>query len=127
MRHITLCVTDEIYRRARISAAFAGVSVSAMVREFFESLEPIDDDPLMDLEAGLLPETLDDDPEPCEAEAVGDRSFPATARKRSPSSKRKQGATPPTPRQKLSNCETVPPFQARAQHPPSPPRARSVP
>lgn len=34
MKNITLKVDDETYRRARVRAAQAGTSVSAMVREF---------------------------------------------------------------------------------------------
>lgn len=37
MKNITLKVDDETYRKARIRAAEAGTSVSAMVREFLSS------------------------------------------------------------------------------------------
>lgn len=36
MKNITLKVDDETYRKARIRAAKAGTSVSAMVREFLQ-------------------------------------------------------------------------------------------
>jgi plasmid stability protein len=39
MKNITLKIDDEIYRRARIRASQDGTSVSAMVRNFLESLE----------------------------------------------------------------------------------------
>jgi hypothetical protein len=38
MRNITVCIPDEIYLQARICAARSGLSVSALVRRFFESL-----------------------------------------------------------------------------------------
>jgi hypothetical protein len=38
MRHITVCVTDEIYHHARLCAARRDLSVSALVRKYFESL-----------------------------------------------------------------------------------------
>ena len=38
MRNITVCIPDEIYRQARICAAHRGLSVSALVRRFLESL-----------------------------------------------------------------------------------------
>lgn len=41
-RNITLAVPDEVYRRARVHAAKQGTSVSALVREYLESLT--DDD-----------------------------------------------------------------------------------
>jgi plasmid stability protein len=37
MKNITLKVDDETYRKARIHAAAAGTSVSAMVREFLSA------------------------------------------------------------------------------------------
>ena len=39
MKNITLKIDDETYRQARIRAAKAGTSVSAMVREFLNSNE----------------------------------------------------------------------------------------
>lgn len=36
MKNITLKIDDETYRRARIRAAEAGTSVSAMVRDFLQ-------------------------------------------------------------------------------------------
>ena len=39
MKNITLKVDDETYQRARIRAAQAGTSVSAMVREFLNQEE----------------------------------------------------------------------------------------
>lgn len=39
MKNITLKVDDATYQRARVRAAKAGVSVSAMVRDFLNSLE----------------------------------------------------------------------------------------
>jgi plasmid stability protein len=39
MKNITLKIDDEVYRRARIRASQDGTSVSAMVRNFLESLE----------------------------------------------------------------------------------------
>ena len=38
MRNITVCVTDEIYHHARLCAARRDLTVSAMVRKFFESV-----------------------------------------------------------------------------------------
>ena len=38
MRHITVCVTDKLYHHARLCAARRDLSVSALVRKFFESL-----------------------------------------------------------------------------------------
>jgi len=38
MRHITVCVSDEIYHHARLCAARRDLSASALVREFFASL-----------------------------------------------------------------------------------------
>lgn len=37
MKNITVRVDDDTYRRARIRAAEAGTSLSAMVREFFNN------------------------------------------------------------------------------------------
>lgn len=39
MKNITLKVDDATYRRARVRAAKAGTSVSAMVRDYLNSLE----------------------------------------------------------------------------------------
>lgn len=39
MKNITLKIDDETYRKARIRAAKAGTSVSAMVREFLNQNE----------------------------------------------------------------------------------------
>jgi len=39
MRNITVSVDEETYRRARIRAAHAGTSVSALVRSFLVSLD----------------------------------------------------------------------------------------
>jgi len=39
MKNITISVDDETYRRARITAAERGRSVSAMVREYLGSLD----------------------------------------------------------------------------------------
>lgn len=39
MKNITLKIDDETYRTARIRASQDGTSVSAMVRDFLESLE----------------------------------------------------------------------------------------
>jgi hypothetical protein len=38
MKNITVSVDDETYRRARVHAAHAGVSVSAMVKAFLVSV-----------------------------------------------------------------------------------------
>lgn len=38
MKNITVSVPDEVYRRARIRAAEAGTSVSAMVRDHLEKM-----------------------------------------------------------------------------------------
>ncbi len=38
MRNITVSLNDEVYRRARIKAAERDTSVSALVRDFLESL-----------------------------------------------------------------------------------------
>ena len=38
MKNITVSLSDEIYRRARIKAAERDTSVSALVRDFLESL-----------------------------------------------------------------------------------------
>ena len=38
MKNITVSVNEETYRRARVKAAEAGTSVSALVRSFLESL-----------------------------------------------------------------------------------------
>jgi len=46
MKNITVTIPDEIYLTARISAARRSTSVSALVRQFLESL---DDDPDLDL------------------------------------------------------------------------------
>ncbi len=43
MKNITLKVDDETYRKARIRAAQAGTSVSAMVREFLNRDESEED------------------------------------------------------------------------------------
>lgn len=43
MKNITLKVDDDVYRRARIRAAKAGTSVSAMVREFLNREENEED------------------------------------------------------------------------------------
>lgn len=39
MKNITVAVRDEVYRRARIRAAERDTSVSALVREFLETLD----------------------------------------------------------------------------------------
>lgn len=38
MKNITVAVDDDVYRRARVKAAERDTSVSALVREFLESL-----------------------------------------------------------------------------------------
>ena len=38
MRNNNVCIPDEIYRHARLCAARSYLSVSALVRKFFESL-----------------------------------------------------------------------------------------
>ena len=38
MKNITVSVSDDVYRRARVKAAELDTSVSALVREFLESL-----------------------------------------------------------------------------------------
>jgi len=43
MKNITVSVDDETYRRARITAAERGRSVSAMVREYLGSLDRPDE------------------------------------------------------------------------------------
>jgi len=42
MKNITVSVDEETYRRARVQAAQAGTSVSALVRSFFVSLDQAD-------------------------------------------------------------------------------------
>ena len=42
MKNITVAVDDETYRRARVKAAQAGTSVSALVRSFLQSVDPAD-------------------------------------------------------------------------------------
>ena len=44
MKNITLKIDDETYRRARIRAASAGTSISAMVRDFLRQQEETEDD-----------------------------------------------------------------------------------
>jgi plasmid stability protein len=39
MKNITVSVDDEVYQRARIRAAHRNTSVSALVRQFLESLD----------------------------------------------------------------------------------------
>jgi|688.fasta_scaffold612736_2 hypothetical protein len=39
MKNITLKIDDETYRKVRVRAAKEGTSVSAMVRDFLESLD----------------------------------------------------------------------------------------
>ena len=41
MRNITVCVTGEVYRHARLCAARSDFSVSALVRKYFESLREL--------------------------------------------------------------------------------------
>lgn len=43
MKNITVSLADEVYRRARIAAAARDTSVSALVREFLETLGTGDD------------------------------------------------------------------------------------
>jgi plasmid stability protein len=44
MKNITLKIDDETYHKARIKAAKAGTSVSAMVREFLNRVEDMEVD-----------------------------------------------------------------------------------
>ncbi|MCF7674653.1 MAG: DUF6364 family protein [Akkermansiaceae bacterium] len=44
MKNLTLKIDDETYRRARVRAASAGTSISAMVREFLNSQEIEEDE-----------------------------------------------------------------------------------
>ena len=39
MKNITVSLADEVYRRARMAAAARDTSVSALVREFLETLD----------------------------------------------------------------------------------------
>lgn len=43
MKNITVCVPDDVYRRARVRAAQRDTSVSALVRDFLGQLEDSDD------------------------------------------------------------------------------------
>jgi hypothetical protein len=53
MRNITVTVTDDLYRLARIWAALHNTTVSALVREFLENL-PDFSGPNLDFEGGGL-------------------------------------------------------------------------
>lgn len=44
MKNITVTLRDDVYRRARVRAAERDTSVSALVREFLESLDEGDTD-----------------------------------------------------------------------------------
>ena len=44
MKNITVSIPDEVYRRARVTAAERGSSVSALVREFLVGLSDKDAD-----------------------------------------------------------------------------------
>jgi len=65
MKNITLTVSDEAYLEARVSAARLGTSVSALVRQFLESLDeslsPVPDFPDGDPQSWYAPPPL-----PCE-------------------------------------------------------------
>lgn len=43
MKNVTLAIDDQTYRAARIVAAEQGKSLSALVREFLQSLQPARD------------------------------------------------------------------------------------
>ncbi len=45
MRNITVSVSDELYQRARISAACRYLTVTALVRRFLESLDEFPNHP----------------------------------------------------------------------------------
>ena len=41
VRNLTVALDEESYRAAKISAAERGVSVSALVRDYFKNLQPV--------------------------------------------------------------------------------------
>ena len=43
MKNITLKIDDEVHSKARVLAARRGTSISAMVREYLQSLDPQDE------------------------------------------------------------------------------------
>lgn len=57
MKNITVTVDDEVYRTARIKAAEANTSVSAMVKGFLQSLTEVESD--FDRRKRLQRETMD--------------------------------------------------------------------